>query len=546
MPLRSFNREQAWLLPPTLGELIPADHPARFIAEFVDSLNRETWTQLEVSLEGEALGSPAYHPRALLSVWLYGFMTGVRSSRKLEAACRDQVSYLWLTGWQHPDHNTLWRFYQAHRQAMRKLLKYTVATAVELKLIDLVVQAVDGTKISANAAGDRNYDASELRRLLEHTEAAIAEMEAQNEGGCDPPPPRLPEELQESHRLRQKIQEAMIHLEKNDSVKRINLTDEDAQLMKGREGIITGYNAQTMVSPLAVEAAKGNGMLITAAKVVSTAADCGQFTPMLEQAEELTGVRVPVTLADGGYNITANLESGQCRGQTLVIAERSKKALEDPYFRDQFTYDALTDSYICPKGQRLYFRGFRQSKRLSSGQYRAYRAARTVCRKCLAFGVCTKDSHGGRTLWIGPSDILLRQHRQWMKTDEARDLYARRQQLSEPVFGILKEQMGVRRFLLRGIANVSAEFTLLATAFNLRTLCQVWNRLRHRILIRSNDQGERVIYNIFNFIFHFKTAYLHPLSYYGPLCAFCKLFETGSRVRIISSIFSSGIYPVSL
>ena len=86
MPLRSFNRQQAWLLPPTLGELIPADHPARFIAEFVDSLGRETWIQLEVSLEGEVLGSPAYHPRALLSVWLYGFMTGVRSSRKLEAA----------------------------------------------------------------------------------------------------------------------------------------------------------------------------------------------------------------------------------------------------------------------------------------------------------------------------------------------------------------------------------------------------------------------------------------------------------------------------
>lgn len=102
MPLRSFSRQQAWLLPPTLEELIPPDHPARFIAEFVDSLDPETWIELEVNLEGEVLGSPAYHPRALLSVWLYGFMTGVRSSRKLEAACRDQVSYLWLTGWQHP------------------------------------------------------------------------------------------------------------------------------------------------------------------------------------------------------------------------------------------------------------------------------------------------------------------------------------------------------------------------------------------------------------------------------------------------------------
>ena len=70
------------------------------------------------------------NPRALLSVWLYGFMTSVRSCRKLEAACRDQIPYLWLTGWQHPDHNTLWRFYRRHRQNMRELFRRTVRTAV--------------------------------------------------------------------------------------------------------------------------------------------------------------------------------------------------------------------------------------------------------------------------------------------------------------------------------------------------------------------------------------------------------------------------------
>jgi transposase len=110
-------------------------------------------------------------------------MTGIRSSRKLEEACRDQVPYLWLTGWQHPDHNTLWRFYKDHRDAMRKLLKYTVATVIELDLIDLAVQAVDGTKITANAAGDRTYGAAELQRLLNRTEVAISQLEAQNEGG---------------------------------------------------------------------------------------------------------------------------------------------------------------------------------------------------------------------------------------------------------------------------------------------------------------------------------------------------------------------------
>ena len=121
MPLRPFSREQAWLLPPTLDELIPDDHPVRFAAAFVDSLEAAAWEALEIDLQGDPRGAGAYHPRALLGVWVYGFMTGVRSSRKLEGACRDQVPYLWLVGMQQPDHNTLWRFYKAHRDRMRTL-----------------------------------------------------------------------------------------------------------------------------------------------------------------------------------------------------------------------------------------------------------------------------------------------------------------------------------------------------------------------------------------------------------------------------------------
>ena len=86
MPLGEMGREQMWLLPPALDELLPLDHPARFVAEFVDALDRDDWSELGAEIEGDPLGAPAYHPRALLCVWLYGFMTGVRSCRKLEAA----------------------------------------------------------------------------------------------------------------------------------------------------------------------------------------------------------------------------------------------------------------------------------------------------------------------------------------------------------------------------------------------------------------------------------------------------------------------------
>lgn len=92
MPHRLMSREQMRMLPPNLEESLPADHPARFVGEFVDSLE-EDWSELGVDIEGGRLGAPGYHPRGLLSVWLYGFMTGVRSGRKLETACGEEIPY---------------------------------------------------------------------------------------------------------------------------------------------------------------------------------------------------------------------------------------------------------------------------------------------------------------------------------------------------------------------------------------------------------------------------------------------------------------------
>ncbi len=118
-------------------------------------------------------------------------MTGVRSSRKLEAACRDRIPYLWLTGCQRPDHVTLRRVYRAHRDGMRNLLKRTAQAAVTMNLVELAAQAVDGTKVWANTAKNRTYDADGLGRL----ERAIEELEAQNEAGEDSAPANLPEAL---------------------------------------------------------------------------------------------------------------------------------------------------------------------------------------------------------------------------------------------------------------------------------------------------------------------------------------------------------------
>ena len=471
MPLRDMDREQMWLLPPSLDELLPLDHPARFVAVFVDALDKEGWAELGVEINGDPLGAPAYHPRALLCVWLYGFMTGVRSCRKLEAACRDQIPYLWLTGWQQPDHNTLWRFYKEHRQAMRRLFKRTVRTAVAMQLVDLAVQAVDGTKVAANATRDRTYDAERGRRLLDRLEKAIEDLEAQNEEGEDAPAVHLPEELADKRALREQVRQAMDDLASQEGLRHINLTDKDARLMKTRHGIVPGYNAQSMVSPIEVDD-EASGMLITAVDVVDDPTDYGQFTPMLEQAEETTGTKACMTLADAGYYSGSNLSECAGRGQGVAMPETSQRQSRGhPYHKDRFAYDESSDSFMCPQGKALPFERIHISSK--GAHFRFYRAPGAVCRACPAFGVCTK-SKNGRNVSVGPYDAALRRHRAWMATSAAKEVYKLRKQLVEPVFGIIKEQRAGRRFLLRGLANVAAEWTVLATAFNLRTLWRVW------------------------------------------------------------------------
>ncbi len=495
MPVRQVNRQQTWLLPPTLDELIPTDHPASFVAMIVDSLDAATWQKLEIRLEGDPLGAPSYHPRAMLSVWLYGFMTNTRTSRKLEAACRDQIPYLWLTGWQNPDHNSLWRFYKAHRDEMRHLFKMTVRTALKLDLVDMVLQAVDGTKVAANAAKDRTYDKKGLVKLLERTDKLIQELEKENESGNDPPPVHLPEKLRRSEQLRQEVKAAMERLAKEERLKKINLTDGDANLMKGRQGIIAAYNVQAVVSPLkAIEGEKMGGMIITAVDTQQSATDSEQLVPLLDQAKGITGCQAEVSLADAGYHSSVNLAACKEREHMIVMPESNEKALLNPYHKDQFSYDNATDSYLCPCMQTLkYERTVLVRKTLM----RVYRVCGAVCRKCKAFGVCTKNGNNGRMIQIGTHDEILRQHRKWMATDEAKRLYSYRKELPEPVFGILKEQMGFRRFLLRGYNNVLTEATILATAFNLHTLYRSWKsklaQRQERLVVNINKLGDIIL-----------------------------------------------------
>ena len=263
-----------------------------------------------------------------------------------------------------------------------------------------------------------------MRRLLGRLERAIDELEAQNEAGEEPTATRLPEMLHDRKVLRDQVRETMCNLAGRDDQKYINLTDEDARMMNTRQGIAMAYNAQAMVSPAGVDG-KASGMLITAAGVTDDTTDQAQLGPMMEKAEETSGVRAETTLADAGYHSGSNLEECDRRGQQVVMPESQERALESPYHKDRFTYDEASDSYCCPEGYTLRFAGVRRGRR-------------TMVRPLLRGRVPGLSGLQGlyekRASWPRsgdkPHDAALRRHRAWMSTEQAKQAYRQRKQLS--------------------------------------------------------------------------------------------------------------------
>ncbi len=154
------------------------------------------------------------------------------------------------------------------------------------------------------------------------------------------------------------------------------------------------------------------------------------------------------------------------------MPDTHKRRRRSPYHKDHFTYDSQTDTYLCPNNQRLTYKD--TSRHANGYRIRRYRAEGALCRACPAFGECT-TSNNGRSIRISEYEPELRRHRELMSTESAKSVYKRRQGLVEPVFGLLKEYHGARRFLLRGRENVLAEWRLLAAAFNLKSLHKVWS-----------------------------------------------------------------------
>lgn len=453
--------ETQWLFPPSLESLVPADHPARMVREFVDGQNLK---ELGFKIGGGEEGRPRYSARLLLKVWLYGYMTKNRSLRALERACLDQMGMLWLTGMNSPDHTTLWRFWRDNQQAIGKLFKELVQVAVSLDLVGLVLHALDGTKIQSAAAEQKGLHRKSLEQKLKHLDEAIGEILKQTEtegSSTTEEPSRLPESLQGRQELRAKIQAKLeqLHEAERDS---LNPGDEQARTMKCRTGKQFAYNAQAVVD--------GKSKLIVAADVVTDESDNYQLVPMLEQVEDNVGRVAEQTAVDAGYKAVTSLAKAEDRGFSVLIPLAEPE--DEPYHASRFLYDAQKDHCVCPRGEVLVFLHTKlRDEKVEPYAVRVYRCARY--QSCPVRWQCS-TSKEGRTVQIHPNHDVLVHQREKLKDEQMRALLRQRRTTVEPVFGWVKEGLGFRRWTVRGLEKVRTQWRLLCTAMNLTRLYKFW------------------------------------------------------------------------
>jgi transposase len=454
------NYNETWLFPPSLEELLPAAHPARMVREFIAGQDLKA---LGIKWKESADGRPGYSARLLLSVWLYGYMTKNRSTRGLERACLDQIGMLWLTGMNTPDHTTLCRFWNANRPGIRKLFKQLLQIAVGLDLIGLVLHAVDGTKILAQASEQEGLHRGSLEKRLKRLDEAIDEIFKQTEQQSAEPGPQyqLPKDLERRQELKAKIQEQLQLLNEKDR-DHLNPGDEQARMMKCRDVKRFAYNAQAVVDQ--------QTQLIVAAEVVTDESDNYQLIPMIEQVEENLGKVAEQTAADAGYKTVTGLAEAEEKNFPVLVHLAEPK--DQPYHASRFVYDAENNRCICPRGEALEFDFIKKRDKAQPYQVGVYR-----CRnyqQCPVRWQCS-DSKTGRTVQIHQNhDSLIRQ-REKLKDPAMRALLKQRSTTVEPVFGYIKQAHGFRRWTVRGLEKVQTQWSLLCTAINLVRLHQYWS-----------------------------------------------------------------------
>ena len=450
----SADYQTPFLLPPSLEDWIPAHHPARFLREFVNHL---PWEELGFKSQPCLEGRPPYSNQMLLQIWLFAYLHKIRSHRALERACREQISLIWLTGMNYPDHNTLWRFWRDNKEALQNVFKQSVKVAVKAGLVGLVLQAVDGTKIQAACSGRTAWTKEQMEELERALESEIKDLEQNlSQADSDPSLPsyQLTPELSQPAKLKERIREGLQQLKQTER-EHYHPDEPEARRVKCEDRNRFAYNAQAVVDDKVG--------IITAVDVVNAETDHGLLVPMLEKAEDNAGARAQDNVADSAYGTGVDLLTAKKPGFNITTAINSRAGEEGAYHLTKFRYDAQDQTLHCPRGEKLD---------PIKGRHRHHQEIRVFrCRnqQCPVKHLCSSDPKG-RKVEIRASHDLVLAMRAKLSTPEGKQAMKRRRETVERHFAHIKQHFEFRRWTARGLKHTKAQWAMLCLAANLQIL----------------------------------------------------------------------------
>jgi transposase len=491
---KPYDYSQRVMIPVSLEEQLVPGTLEFAIQTLVE--DRMDMAVFEERYQNDETGRTAYDPKILLKVVLLGYARGLVSSRKMEQACRENVTFMALTCGQRPDHSTLAAFVSSMQEEIKVLFRDVLLVCEESGLLGGTVFALDGCKLPSNASKEWSGKISDLVRKKEKMEKRVTELlerqvevdkrEEEGEkkvfGGVN--------RAKQIERLRRKAERIREFLKRHgEKIGRTgkeiksNVTDNESANMMTSHGVVQGYNGQAVVD--------GKFQVIVHGEAFGEGQDHYHVEPMVEGAKENLKslghaedcLESKVLVADSNYSSPANLEvceeekldayipdkNFRTRDPRFATQERWKSRRTKRFNLEDFRYQEEADEYLCPQGKVLRLRA---RKALNDGVlYRRYVAEREGCEGCESKGRCIRGKAVRRRVLCVPVGVVpgnrLKEMAKKVDTERGREIYHQRIGIVEPVFANIRAVKGLDRFTLRGKIKVNIQWMLYCLVHNI-------------------------------------------------------------------------------
>lgn len=452
----------------SLEDFIEKDNPVRFIDAFVEKLELNKLSFITKTIKVE--GRPCFTNQLFLKIYFYGYLNGIRSSRKLAKECMRNIEMQWLCNGLTPNYHSIADFRKVNPTALRNTFKLFVSFLKDADLIGSQTIAIDGTKSRAHNSKKNNYNQKKIDRhfayIEEKTNQYLKELDQADKHEQSANSAEKIKNIEEKlEKLKtQKIKYNTLQEQLNQSNEpQISTTDSDARaLLIHGQVVEVSYNTQAAVDD--------KYKLVVATHTINRN-DRNALSNIALEARHNLNEKEFTILADKGYNNAKEIQTCQEQGISTIVAQQeivnsNDKGTTKEYLATNFIYNKQTDTYTCPQGETLKTTGTYHTKKRSSNSHQFKKYRTSACKTCSSLSLCTAKADGRREIERSEfADALERNNKNYK---EQYQLYRKRQEINEHIFGTIKRVWGYYYTNLKGLKKVNGEWSLIMTVYNMK------------------------------------------------------------------------------